>query len=196
MHLHPTFASRRLAIVFCATLAMAPALSLAQSGEGNAKTWQALKDGAIVLLRHAAAPGVGDPPGFKLGDCSTQRNLDADGQAQALRIGKTFEAHGVKVGAVWSSAWCRAKETGELAFPGKLRLEPAFNSFIATPSLERIQTDTARDLLLQWIGPGALVVVTHQVNITALTGANPRSGEGIVLKPVDGKLVQIGRIAP
>ncbi|MEP6557567.1 MAG: histidine phosphatase family protein [Burkholderiales bacterium] len=174
---------------------LAPLTSVAQEAS-QAAAWSALKGGAVVLFRHAEAPGVGDPAGFKIGDCSTQRNLDADGQAQALRIGRTFEREGVLVGMVWSSAWCRAKETAELAFPGRLRVEPAFNSFFAAPGLEPTQTATARELLLSWRGPGALVVVTHQVNITALTGADPASGEGLVLSVADGKLVEVGRIAP
>ena len=165
-------------------------------GSSEAEAWAALKDGAVVLFRHAMAPGVGDPPGFKLGDCSTQRNLDADGQAQALRIGRAFEREGVPVGAVLSSAWCRAKETGELAFPGRLRLEPAFNSFFAAPALEPTQTDTARELLLAWRGPGALVVVTHQVNITSLVDVTLSSGEGIVLRVEADRLVEVGQIAP
>ena len=176
-------------------LCLAPLAAHAQEAS-TTDAWAALKGGAVVLFRHARAPGVGDPPGFKLGDCSTQRNLDADGQAQALRIGRAFEREGVVIGMVWASAWCRAKETAELAFPGRLRVEPSFNSFFAMAELEPTQTATARDLLLAWRGPGALVVVTHQVNITALTGVSPASGEGVVLRADGDKLVEVGRIAP
>lgn len=173
---------------------LAPAVSAAETNTEAA--WRALKGGAIVLFRHAIAPGVGDPPGLKLDDCSTQRNLDADGQAQALRIGRAFEREGVPVSTVWSSAWCRAKETGELAFPRRLRVEPAFSSFFNAPLQEPTQTTSAREMLLDWRGPGALVVVTHQVNITALTGVVLASGEGLVLQVDDGRLVEVGRIAP
>lgn len=193
MHsIRPTF-TRRAAALIGAALLFTPAFASAQS-DGEAAAWQALKGGAIVLLRHANAPGVGDPPGFKLEDCATQRNVDADGQAQALAIGKAFAAHTVAVGAVWTSAWCRAKETAGLAFPGKVRLEPMFNSLLGDKTLESVKTPSAKDLLLGWSGPGALVVVTHQVNIQALTGVSPRSGEGVVVKPVDGRLEVVGRI--
>ncbi len=191
----PFLRRRHIAAAFSALLCLLPLAGHADAGS-SADAWAALKGGAVVLFRHATAPGVGDPPGFKLDDCTTQRNLDADGQAQALRIGRAFQREGVSVATVWSSAWCRAKETGELAFPGRLRLEPAFNSFFGAPALESTQTATARELLLGWRGPGALVVVTHQVNITALTGLVPASGEGVVLRVADGRLEPAGQIAP
>ena len=194
--MHSISFPRRLHVAVLSVLLWLAPLTGHAEGNSEAEAWAALKGGAVVLFRHATAPGVGDPPGFKLGDCSTQRNLDADGQAQALRIGRAFEREAVPVGAVLSSAWCRAKETGELAFPGRLRLEPAFNSFFAAPALEPTQTATARELLLAWRGPGALVVVTHQVNITALADVTPSSGEGIVLRVDADRLVEVGRIAP
>jgi phosphohistidine phosphatase SixA len=162
--------------------------------QSEAAAWMALGQGAIVLFRHTNAPGVGDPPGFKLQDCSTQRNLDATGRAQARSIGARFKKHGIKVGTVLTSQWCRCKETAELAFAVKLREEPAFNSFFSERSGEPAQTANARALLLAWKGPGALVVVTHQVNISALTGITLAAGEGIVLQP--GTLKLIGQIAP
>ncbi|MEO8249189.1 MAG: histidine phosphatase family protein [Burkholderiales bacterium] len=192
MHATRLTFTRRAATLIGAALLFIPAFAPAQSGSEAA--WQALKGGAIVLLRHANAPGVGDPPGFKLEDCATQRNVDADGQAQALAIGKAFAAHGVTVGAVWSSAWCRAKETAGLAFPGKVRLEPMFNSVFGDKTLESVKTPSARDLLLGWSGPGALVVVSHQVNIQALTGVAPRAGEGVVVKAREGRVEVVGRI--
>ena len=163
--------------------------------------WVALrKPGAIVMFRHALAPGVGDPPGFKISDCSTQRNLSQEGKLQAMRIGQTLRDPQVKIQAVWHSAWCRTRDTAQLAFPElrepTLRPEPAFNSFFGDRSSEPAQTAAARKLLLQWRGPGALVVVTHQVNITALTGMGAQSGEGVVLLREGGQLRVAGRIAP
>lgn len=161
--------------------------------------WAALKKpGAIVLFRHALAPGGGDPPGFKADDCSTQRNLSEEGQMQAKRIGQNLRERGVRVQAVWHSVWCRTRDTAQLAFPElrepALKAEPAFNSFFADRSTEPAQTAAALDLLLKWRGQGALVVVTHQVNITQLTEIFPQSGEGIVLVRNGQQLRVAGRI--
>jgi phosphohistidine phosphatase SixA len=158
--------------------------------------WAALREGGIALFRHANAPGTGDPPGMRLGDCRTQRNLDEAGRAQAQRIGEAFRARGVAVGAVLSSAWCRAVDTAELAFPGRVRREPAFDSFFDQRGRRDAQTADARRALQEWRGPGALVVVTHQVNVTALTGVFPASGEAVVLKPGPDGFKAVGRIRP
>jgi phosphohistidine phosphatase SixA len=158
--------------------------------------WNALKQGAIVVFRHSNAPGVGDPKGMRIGDCETQRNLDEAGRAQARRIGAAFRTRDIAVGRVLTSQWCRTRETANLAFPGQAVDEPAFNSFFDTPATRDAQTTTARQILLSWHGPGALVVSTHQVNIQALTGIAPASGEGLVLVARDGQFVVAGRIQP
>ncbi len=166
-----------------------------------AQAWETLKSpGGIVLFRHALAPGGGDPAGFVVGDCATQRNLSEEGQDQARRIGTTIRQNGVQVGAVWHSEWCRTRDTARLAFPlmsaPTLRAEPAFNSFFGNRDTEPAQTAAARKLLLGWRGPGTLVVVTHQVNITALTGIVPQSGEGVVLVQQGQRLLVKGRVFP
>jgi phosphohistidine phosphatase SixA len=163
----------------------------------DSAAWSALKKpGTIVLFRHASAPGGGDPVGHRLDDCSTQRNLDEEGRAQARRIGERFRAQGVKVEAVLSSQWCRTRDTAQLAFPGLPKDGPAFNSFFSDRSNEASQTAAARQQLLAWRGTGVLVVVTHQVNITALTGATTMSGEGIVLRRQAGELAVVAKITP
>lgn len=171
-------------------------LCAASAAIADDDAWRTLHGGAIVLLRHATAPGVGDPQGFRLGDCRTQRNLDAKGRAEATRIGDAFRARGITVDAVLSSQWCRTHETAELAFPGRTKAEPAFNSFFDDAANDATQTAAARALLLGWKGPGVLVVVSHQVNITALTGLYPGSGEGIVVARDGGALKVVGRIDP
>jgi phosphohistidine phosphatase SixA len=193
--MHPALLHRRhlLALSACAVL---PRVAKADD-----PGWVALKSpGAIVLFRHALAPGGGDPPGFKASDCTTQRNLSEEGKDQAKRIGETLRDPGIKVQAVWHSEWCRTRDTAQLAFPDlrepTLRPEPAFNSFFSDRSKASAQTAAARKLLLAWRGPGALVVVTHQVNITQLTEIFPQSGEGVVLRREGGKLVIKGRIQP
>jgi phosphohistidine phosphatase SixA len=161
--------------------------------------WSMLKDGHVVLFRHANAPGGGDPPGLKLGDCSTQRNLDDTGRAQARRIGEQFRQRGVKVGAVLTSQWCRARETAELAFPGMARDDASFNSFFDDRSRKPAQTAQALVTLARWRGPGVLVVTTHQVNISALTGVSPASGEGVVVvadRTQPGGMRVLGRVRP
>ena len=164
-----------------------------------ADAWAELaKPGAIVLFRHATAPGVGDPPGFKLDDCATQRNLNEQGRAEARRLGEQFRSRKIQVGAVLSSQWCRTRETARLAFGDQAHDEPAFNSFfLRSPDVSDAQTGQARALLAAWRGPGAMVVVTHQVNIQALTGAAAASAEGLVVRPdASGSLKVVATIAP
>lgn len=153
-------------------------------------------NGAVVLFRHADAPGVGDPPGFKLGDCSTQRNLGATGREQARKLGERLRAQGVRPARVLTSQWCRARETAELAFPGQAEASPAFNSIFDERARSATQTAEARALLLGWRGPGVLMVFTHQVNINALSGVTTQSGEGVVLQRQGESMVVTGRIAP
>ncbi len=171
---------------------LAPGLSLAADD-----AWQALRQpGAIVLFRHANAPGTGDPPGFVLGVCATQRNLDERGRAEARAIGAAFRDQGIMVGRVLASQWCRARETAELAFPGLVEDAPVFNSFFGNRTAEPEQTAAALATLSQWKGPGAMVVVSHQVNVAALTGIAPRPGEGIIVGPRGGTLRVLARLPP
>jgi phosphohistidine phosphatase SixA len=158
--------------------------------------WQALRSNGVVLFRHANAPGLSDPPSIKLGDCSTQRNLDDAGREQARQLGNRLRQQGVRVGQLLASQWCRTVDTARLMDVGEVREDSNFNSFFVNNARETAQTAAVRPMLLNWTGPGALVVVTHQVNITALTGINPASGEGVVLQKQDDRLVVVGRIAP
>jgi hypothetical protein len=174
----------------------APAVLFHHPAAAEDAAWQALRGGGVVLFRHAIAPGGGDPPGMRLGDCATQRNLDDAGRTQARRIGEAFRRAGIGVGSVLASAWCRTLETAELAFPGRVVVEPAFNSFFADRGEGPARTAAARAILLAWRGPGALFVSTHQVNVTALTGIFPASGEGVVLRREGAVLVVAGRIRP
>ncbi len=164
----------------------------AQAADG----WSVLGPNGIVLFRHANAPGVGDPPNFVLGDCSTQRNLDERGRVQARAIGQAFRSRRIAVGRVVSSQWCRARETAELAFPGRVEEESCFNSFFDDRSAATQATQASLAILEGWRGPGVLVVVTHQVNISALTSTSPASGEGVVVGIGQEKLEVLGRIAP
>jgi phosphohistidine phosphatase SixA len=163
------------------------------------QAWAALsRGGVIALLRHAKAPGVGDPPSFRLGDCTTQRNLSEEGRDQARRVGTAFRQRRVTVDVVLSSRWCRALETARLAFPDQVQEFPALDSFFADRGEQDRQTKAVRQQVTEWRGrPGVLVLVTHQVNITALTGIFPAEGEIVVLEPeiTDGTRV-IGTVRP
>jgi phosphohistidine phosphatase SixA len=184
---------KHLAFLLLTALTLTAAFAQAQR---DVDAWAALRGGGIVVFRHANAPGGGDPPGLTLGDCSSQRNLDAAGREQARRIGERLRREKIIVSAVWSSQWCRTRETAELMAVGPVREVPAFNSFFADRNAEPEQTAAARELLIGWRGPGALVVSTHQVNISALTGVSPASGEGVVLRRDGARLVVAGRLQP
>jgi phosphohistidine phosphatase SixA len=170
-------------------------LLLAAGGPGLAQdSWKLLQSGTVVLFRHALAPGVSDPANFQLNDCATQRNLDETGRQQARLLGQQFRQRSIPVGRVLTSQWCRTRETAALAFPGLPQDEPAFNSFFGDRSTETSQTRKALQILSQWRGPGVLVVVTHQVNITALTGIVPNSGEGVIVRYKEGRLEVLGKL--
>jgi phosphohistidine phosphatase SixA len=177
-------------------LALVVALGLIASARAQ-NDWSALRGNTgIVLFRHALAPGTGDPAGFKLNECATQRNLSDEGRAQARRIGEAFRAQRINVTRVLTSQWCRTRETAQLAFPNMMRDAPEFNSFFNDRADEPAQTKAALETLRAWRGPGVLVVVTHQVNITALTDIVPDSGEGVIVRYDAGKLEVVGRIKP
>nr|WP_201830178.1 histidine phosphatase family protein [Microvirga zambiensis] len=160
--------------------------------------WQALRDGdTVALFRHARAPGTGDPPQFRLEDCSTQRTLSAEGRRQAETIGEQFRIRQVPVEQVLSSRWCRALDTARLAFRGLTEPFPPLDSFFVGREREEAQTRAVRERIEAWRSPGVLVLVTHQVNITALTGIFPEEGEALVLKPKAGSGFDlVGRVRP
>ena len=158
--------------------------SWAQPAWSSEEAWQALKQGGMVaVFRHARAPGTGDPANFRLDDCSTQRNLSEEGRRQAQHIGDQFRARQVSVERVLSSRWCRALDTARLAFGAMAEPSPPLDSFFSGRDQEPAQTQAVRRIIESWRSAGALVLVTHQVNITALTGVFPSEGEMLVLRP-------------
>jgi phosphohistidine phosphatase SixA len=151
------------------------------------------KSDSVLLMRHALAPGIGDPAGYKLQDCKSQRNLDATGRAQAQKTGQWLKAQGVGNALVFTSAWCRCKETAEnLAF-GTPVLEPSLNSFFddmrqGPQSNVNLQKFIVGQLKSK--GDKALILVTHHVNIAEFTGENVGSGDMVLAKVNSaGKLV-------
>ena len=177
------------------------------SNINDATTWAALERGGyIVVMRHASTvAGIGDPSGFTLDDCATQRNLSAEGRAQALRWRAAISKHRVPIGDVLSSAWCRCMDTADLIFSATAATDPprvwaALNSFFESAPNEAKQTAIVKSKLARFIqwnkkeGRNA-VLVTHQVNVTALTGVSPRSGEAVVIQlDARGKVMVVGRL--
>lgn len=145
----------------------------------------ARQGGHVLLMRHARTePGIGDPPEFRLGDCRTQRNLSEAGRDEARRVGERFLAEGVRLDAVYSSAWCRCIDTAKEMFP-ELQVEvlPALNSFFAGQGDRERQTAALRQWIAALDDGLRVALVTHQVNVLALTGDNLAMGEAIVVQP-------------
>ncbi len=158
--------------------------------------WSLVKTpGHVVLMRHAEAPGTLDPPGYRLDDCTTQRNLDANGRAQATRIGAAFSSRGIVFTRVLTSAWCRCKETAHLVTGVDATVFPALNSFVSDASKRPGQSARVRQEIDAVNGFEPILMVTHQVVITALTGVAPMSGELVLVKAgVNGQLEVAGRL--
>jgi broad specificity phosphatase PhoE len=149
--------------------------------------WAALRAGGyIALIRHASTePGLGDPGGYRLDDCATQRNLSAAGREEARRIGERFRREGIAVDTVYTSPWCRCRDTAMQAF-GKADEWGALGSFYDAPRRGHRRTERVK----QKIGlystrrpRGTIVMVTHGVNIAALTKLSVETGEAVVVRP-------------
>ena len=145
--------------------------------------WAEAKEGdKIILIRHALAPGGGDPPGFKIDDCKTQRNLDNVGIEQSKVIGKLFKKNKIPVDKVLSSQWCRCKDTAKYAFNNYFEF-PALNSTFQSSFAknEPKQLKQLQTFVNNWDGDGGnLVLITHYSIITAITNAVPSSGEIVI----------------
>lgn len=152
------------------------------------------RHGIVLLIRHAqTVAGIGDPPEFKLGDCATQRNLDERGRNQAVRLGETLRGRAWAPQRVRSSAWCRCVDTATLAF-GRAEPWAALNSFMQQRQREPAQTAELRQALAA-LAPGRIEAwVTHQVNISALTGEPVTMGEVLVLRGGPGDVQVLLRL--
>ena len=169
-------------------LALLFAPSLAQADD-----WEALaQPGSVAIMRHALAPGTGDPSEFRLGDCATQRNLSERGRDQARKIGDALRDRGVGFAQIFTSQWCRSKETADLLDLGEVVEAASLNSFFQDFSTRDRQTRDTLDLIEKT--GGRLMLVTHQVNISAITGRSTRSGEILVLRVKDGAAEVTGSI--
>jgi phosphohistidine phosphatase SixA len=139
--------------------------------------------GHILMIRHALAPGAGDPPNFQIGDCSTQRNLDEHGREQARSIGDWLRSKGIASARVYSSQWCRCLETANLLQMGLVEELPALNSFYELTQNREPNLKALRQFIAKQPPDGKLIIlVTHLVTISAMADEAVSSGEGMLLK--------------
>jgi phosphohistidine phosphatase SixA len=166
-----------------------------QTRADEAAAWAALRAGGhVALMRHTDAPGgTGDPPGFKLEDCATQRNLSDKGRAEAAAIGTRLKSEGIAFEKIQSSPWCRCMDTARLLDMGPVEPAPTFSNVVVLRDQTEALTRGAHATIDGWRGAGTLLVVTHGANIRALTGISPATGEIVV---VDGSAEPVGRIPP
>jgi len=190
--------SKRRLLLLLLVLPVIAAPVQAASSRIDKGLWQQLKSGGhVLLIRHATTdPGIGDPPGFDLQNCATQRNLSAAGREEARHLGSALKQLGIPVAAVRSSRWCRCLDTAQLAF-GSAQPWPALDNTFETPERRPQQMREIRKLLAQPVTGGNLVLITHGVNILALTGISPAQSEIVALRTgSDGKFTVVGRGIP
>ncbi len=155
----------------------------ALADDANRLAAQIREGGHVVMIRHALAPGSGDPANFRLGDCSTQRNLDDQGRDQARRIGRWLREQGLASVGIYSSQWCRCLETARLLELGDVVELPALNSFFERPEDREPNLKALREFLTQLTADTQpIVMVTHYVTIAGITGVGVSSGEAVVLR--------------
>ena len=139
----------------------------------------------VLLMRHAFAPGVGDPPGYVLQRCESQRLLSEDGKQQAMRIGRWLRAQGVKNAQVFTSIWCRCQQTAELLGLGPVGIEPSLASFFDEPDMAKPRNASLQAFIAQTLktkGHQALILVTHHVNIREFMGQDIGSGDMVLAR--------------
>jgi phosphohistidine phosphatase SixA len=158
--------------------------------------WQLLKSGGqVVLVRHAVTtPGVGDPPGFRLEDCATQRNLSDEGRAEAARLGEALRARSIPIAEVVSSPWCRCIETAKIAFGREPRTHAALSNLFGRREREAQQVAEMRKLVAKAPARGNAFLVTHGSTTLALTGVSPGTAEMVILTPGPGGFKVAGRL--
>lgn len=172
------------------------ALALAEGAAADERLWRELAGGRhVVLLRHTVTtPGVGDPPGMRLDDCASQRNLTEEGRRHARRIGEAFRARAIPVERVLASPWCRCVETARLAF-GAAEVWPALANLFGRPENRAQQVADMQALVGQPRAGGNLVLVSHGATISALTGVSLGTGEMVVVAGQgSGRFSVIGRL--
>ena len=186
---------RMRVVIFAFLLGFCSTAEIAAADEA-AGAWKALRAGGhVALMRHADAPGgAGDPPGFRVDDCATQRNLSEKGRADAAKIGERLKQEGIVFEKILSSPWCRCIDTANLLNLGAVETEATFGNVVVLRDQREALTAGARALIAKWNGPSNLLVVTHGANIAALTTLWPASGEIVVVRGDSGSVVPVGRL--
>ncbi|WP_155304446.1 histidine phosphatase family protein [Desulfosarcina widdelii] len=170
-----------LLIIILAGSIILPAFD--SSADNNEMIARLKAGGHILMVRHALAPGSGDPDHFTIGDCATQRNLNETGRAQARSIGNWLRHIGVASARVYSSQWCRCLETASLMHLGPVKQLPALNSFYERIQDREPNISALKDFISRQPVDGELIVmVTHFVSIAAMTGESVSSGMGVLLE--------------
>lgn len=184
-------------VLILGLLTLLSLLSL-QSEAGESEAWTALAEGrAVLMMRHALAPGTGDPGEFDLEDCSTQRNLNSVGREQARSWKPFLESRGIAEARVFSSQWCRCLDTAREMEMGEVSGWPALNSFFRNRGDGDTQTRQTIALVNELEPGAAVILVSHQVNVTALTGVFPASNEGVILAlPLSENPTVLARVSP
>ena len=170
--------------IFIVNLLALTAIAVTNTHAGQVDLIKQMMSGVnILMIRHAYAPGSGDPDNFKVGDCTTQRNLDDRGREQARYIGDWLRSKGIKAAKVYSSQWCRCLETARLLDLGTVAELPALNSFYELPQDRESNIKALRSFIANLPVSGELIImVTHFVAILEIPGEGVSSGEGVVLK--------------
>ena len=167
----------------------AVALSLVLSAWLIVRTSATGLDGpSVILVRHGDAPGKGEPEGFNLAECRTQRNLSDKGRDDARHLGARFRASDIIITKILSSQWCRARETAKLMDLGPVEDAPAFNDLAFSKQRGNELLDLERKLIAAWNGPGVLLIVSHGSNIEALTDFHLAQGAGIAVSLRNGEV--------
>ena len=186
-----------IALMFSAFCATAPLLGPAAHADEAAALAALRQGGHVALMRHTDAPGgAGDPPGFTLEDCATQRNLSDRGRRDAGAIGQRLKAADITFAKVLSSPWCRCLDTARLMQAGNVEIAQTVSNAFAQRDRREALTEGARQIVAGWRGPGSLLIVTHGANIQPLVGYNPREGEIVVVPGGGADVREVGRIAP
>jgi phosphohistidine phosphatase SixA len=156
---------------------------------GDIPTGSLARQNIVLLMRHGDAPGREEHGKLNLGDCSTQRNLSAQGRVEALEMGAIIRARAFNVRAVMASRWCRALQTAEMLGLSRVKPEAAFDNLEFNKARAAELLEAERKIIREWNGPGVLLVVTHSSNIKALTGMALVTGSMIIADPErDGQI--------
>jgi phosphohistidine phosphatase SixA len=189
-----TLALRRAEVLLAAALTV----WAASAAQAQSDAWALVKQpGHAVFMRHSDAPGhggYGDPPGYRVDECATQRNLSEGGRAHARRTGEAFKARGITFDRVLASPWCRCKETAQLAMGREAEVFAPLSNLVGRSQHRDGQVKALKAYLAGLQPETRVLFVTHGVVIAALTGVSPASGEMVVVRTGRSEPTVAGRL--